>query len=304
VFDSQALADKKRGGPVMPVALITGTSTGIGQATALYLARHGYHVFASMRNLAKGASALTAAANAERLSFEVLQLDVDDPISAVRAVQEVQQKAGQIDVLINNAGVGGGGAIEETPEERLRAIFETNFFGAMRLIRAVLPGMRERRRGAIVNVTSVAGRLSSSPQYAYAASKSALEAASEILAQEVRRFNIRVAIIEPGVVLTPIFAKNMREPDMNSPYVEFTLRLSHIFKKRLENASPPELVAATIHRALETDQPKLRYPIGEDAHQWLTGRQRMTDEEWIDYGKEMTGEDLAVFYRKYFGMEI
>ena len=288
----------------MLVTLITGTSTGIGQATALYLARHGYRVFASMRNPTQGASALTEVAHAERLPLEVLQLDVDDPLSAGRAVQAVQHKAGQIDVLINNAGIGGGGAIEETPEERLRAVFETNFFGAMRLIRAVLPGMRQRRSGAIVNVSSVAGRLASSPQYPYAASKFALEAASEILAQEVRRFNIRVAIIEPGVILTPVFAKNMREPDMQSPYVDFTLRLGRVFKKRLENPSPPELVAATIHHALETKQPKLRYPVGEDAHQWLAGRQRMTDEEGIDYGKEMTDEDLAVIHRKYFGMEI
>jgi hypothetical protein len=96
----------------------------------------------------------------------------------------------------------------------------------------------------------------------------------------------------------------MREPDMNSPYVEFMQRVGRVFRKRLEHPSQPELVAATIHHALQTDQPKLRYPVGEDAHQWLAGRQRMTDEEWIDYGKEMTAEEHAVFYRKYFGMEI
>ena len=174
----------------------------------------------------------------------------------------------------------------------------------MRLIRAVLPGMRLRQSGAIVNVTSVAGRLATSPQYAYATSKFALEAASEILAQEVRRFNVRVAIIEPGVTLTPIFGKNRRELDMNSPYVDFRLRLSRIFGKLLEDPSSPELVAATIHHALQTNEPKLRYSVGEDAHQLLTGRSRMTDEEWIDYGKEMTDEELAVYFRKYFAMEI
>ena len=288
----------------MQVTLITGTSTGIGQATALHLALQGYRVFASMRNPSQGAAALTDVALAERLPLEVLQLDVDDPISAARAVEDVRQKAGQIDVLINNAGIGGGGSVEETPEEHLRAVFETNFFGTMRLIREVLPEMRVRQSGAIVNVTSVAGRLAHSPQYPYAASKFALEAASEILAQEVRRFNIRVAIIEPGVTRTSIFGKNRPELDMNSPYVDFRLRLGRIFGKRLEDPSSPELVAATIHRAIQTDEPKLRYPVGEDAHQWLTGRSRMTDEEWIDYGKEMTDEELAVYYRKYFGIEI
>jgi NAD(P)-dependent dehydrogenase (short-subunit alcohol dehydrogenase family) len=288
----------------MRIALITGTSTGIGHATALYLARRGYHVFASMRNLANGATTLTDVADAERLPLEVIQLDVDDPLSADRGVQDVQQKAGRIDVLINNAGIGGGGAIEETPEELVRAVFETNFFGAMRLIRAVLPGMRQRQSGAIVNVTSVAGRLATSPQYPYAASKFALEAASEILAQEVRRFNIRVAIIEPGVILTPMLTKGMREPDMKSPYVDLTLRLGRIFAKRLEAPSQPELVAATIHHALETDRPKLRYPVGEDAHQRISGRQRITDEEWIDFGKEMTDKDFAALYLRYFAMEI
>jgi NAD(P)-dependent dehydrogenase (short-subunit alcohol dehydrogenase family) len=253
---------------------------------------------------AKGAAALTDAASTERLPLEILELDVDDPRSIERAVRDVQQKADRIDVLINNAGIGGGGAIEETPEEILRAVFETNFFGAMRLIRAVLPGMRQRQSGAIVNVTSVAGRLATSPQHAYAASKFALEAASEILAQEVRRFNIRVAIIEPGVILTPMFAKSMREPDLKSPYVDFALRLRRIFGKRLEAPSQPELVATTIRHALETDQPKLRYPVGEDAHHWITGRQRVTDEDWVDFGKEMTDTELAALYHKYFAMEI
>jgi len=256
-----------------------------------------------MRNLEKGA-VLTDVANAERLPLEVIQLDVDDPISADRAVLTVQQKAGRIDVLINNAGIGGDGAVEETPEELVRAVFETNFFGVMRLVRTVLPGMRQRRAGAIVNVTSVAGRLAISPQYAYAASKFALEAATEILAQEVRRFNIRVAIIEPGVILTPMLTKGMRQPDLKSPYVDFTLRLHRAFAKRLEAPSQPEVVAAAIHHALETDQPKLRYPVGEEAHHWITGRQSVTDEEWIDFGDELTDHDLAARHRKYFAMEI
>jgi NAD(P)-dependent dehydrogenase (short-subunit alcohol dehydrogenase family) len=285
-------------------ALITGTSTGIGQATALHLARKGYRVFASMRNPETGAATLTDAAKDEGLPLHVIQLDVDDPDSVSRAVQEVEQQAGQIDVLVNNAGIGGSGSVEEVSDEILKAIFETNFFGAMRVTRAVLPGMRQRRNGAIVNVTSAGGRVAFPPQFAYAASKFAMEAASEVLAQEMRRFNVRVAIIEPGVILTPIFAKNRHEPNMDSPYVDFSLRIGRIFAKRLEDPSPPELVAETIHHALVTDEPKLRYPVGDDAEKWISGRERMTDEEMVDYGKEMSDDELAEYYRKYFSIEI
>jgi len=285
-------------------ALITGTSMGIGQATALHLARKGYRVFASMRNPETGAAPLTDAAKIEGLPLDVIQLDVDDSDSISRAVQEVEQQAGQIDVLVNNAGIGIAGSVEEISEEALRAVFETNFFGAMRLTSAVLPGMRQRRNGAIVNVTSVSGRVAISPQFAYTASKFALEGASEILAQEMRRFNVRVAIIEPGVILTPIFAKNRREPNMDSPYVDFSLRIGRIFAKLLEDASSPELVAETIHHALATDEPKLRYPVGLGAEALIGGRERMTDEELVDYGKEMSDDELADYCRKYYSIEI
>ena len=118
----------------MPVTLITGTSTGIGQTTALHLARQGHHVFASMRNPATGSSVLTKAANEEGLKLDVIQLDVNDPDSSEQAVRDVLEQTGQLDVLITNAGIGGGGPIEETPEKVLRAVFETNFFGAMRMM--------------------------------------------------------------------------------------------------------------------------------------------------------------------------
>lgn len=286
------------------VTLITGTSTGIGQATALHLARQGHHVFASMRNPATGSAVLTQVARQEGLKLEVIQLDVNDPKSSEQAVQEVLEQTGQLDVLINNAGIGGGGPIEEMPEEVLRAVFETNFFGAMRMMRLVLPTMRQARSGAVVNVSSIAGRLASAGSSAYGGSKFALEAASEALAQEVRRFNIRVVIIEPGVIQTPIFEKGGPEPDPSSPYYEFALRGGRLFAKRLENPSPPELVAETIQLSLETDQPKLRYLVGEDAKGWAAGRQAMTDEEWVDFGREMTLDEYAALYLDRFGMEI
>lgn len=288
----------------MTVTLITGTSTGIGQATALRLARQGHHVFASMRNPATGSSVLTEAARQEGLKLEVIQLDVNDPDSSEQAVRDVLEQTGQLDVLINNAGIGGGGPIEETPEEVLRAVFETNFFGAMRMMRLVLPTMRQAGRGAIVNVASIAGRLAMGGGSVYAASKFALEAASESLAQEVRPFNIRVVIIEPGIVLTPIFEKRGPAPDPDSPYNDVALRSGRMFAKRLENPSPPELVAETIQLSLESDQPKLRYLVGEDAKGWAAGRQAMTDEDWVDLGREMTLDEYAVLYLEHFGIEI
>ena len=288
----------------MSVTLITGTSTGIGQATALRLARQGHHVFASMRNPATGSSVLTEAAGQEGLEIDVIQLDVNDADSCEQAVRGVLEQTGRLDVLINNAGIGGGGPIEEAPEEVLRAVFETNFFGAMRMMRLVLPTMREARSGAIVNVASIAGRLAMGGGSFYAASKFALEAASESLAQEVRPFGIRVVIIEPGIILTPIFGKRGPPPDPDSPYLDVALRSGRMITKRLENPSPPELVAETIQRSLETDEPKLRYLVGDDAKGWAAGRKAMTDEEWVDFGREMTLDEYAALYLEHFGFEI
>lgn len=286
------------------VTLVTGTSSGIGKATALHLARQGHWVFASMRTPATGAAPLAEAARREGLKLVVIELDVTDAGSSERAVRDLLRQAGRLDVLINNAGIGGGGPLEEVPEDLLRQIFETNFFGPMRLMRLVVPVMRQARSGAIVNVTSIMGRLARPGASAYAGSKFALEAASEALAQEVRRFGIRVAIIEPGVVQTPLHEKGGGKPDPNSPYHEFALRGSRLFGALLKDPSSPELVAATIQHALETDQPKLRYLVGQDAQKWAAGRQAMTDEEWVDVGREMTLDEYAAFYRDRFGMSI
>ena len=288
----------------MTVTLITGTSTGIGQATALHLARQGHHVFASMRNPDTGSAVLTQAASEEGLKLEVIQLDVNDPKSSEQAVEEVLARTGQLNVLVNNAGIGGGGPIEELPEELLRSIFETNFFGAMRMMRLVLPTMRQARSGAIVNISSIAGRLANARGSAYSGSKFALEAASECLALEVRRFNIRVVIIELGFIRTPIFEKGGAKPNPNSPYHAFNLRSERLSATMMPNASPPELVAETIQHSLETEEPKLRYLVGEDAKSWGPGRQAMTDEDWVNFGREMTLDEYAQFYHDHFGMEI
>src|SRR4029453_7679694 len=161
-----------------------------------------YRVFAGMRNLGK-AEPLRAAAAKASLPIEVIPLDVTSTASVDRALETVSAH-GPVDVLVNNAGIGGATPLELTPEDEHRRMFETNYFGAIRGIQRVLPAMRERRRGVIVNVTSIAGMVTIPNQIPYSASKFALECAGEALAHEVRRFGVRVVNIEPGVVMTNI----------------------------------------------------------------------------------------------------
>ena len=276
----------------MATALVTGSSTGIGLATVLDLGRHGYNVYASMRN-PDAAEDLRTTAKDEQLDIHVVQLDVNDSDAVTRRVDEVLAEAGGIDVLVNNAGIAGGTSIEETTDEAWKAMFETNLFGAMRMTRAVLPSMRERGSGTIVNMSSVAGRMAIPPQGVYAASKFALEAASEVLAQEVRPHGIRVAIIEPGVILTPIFQKNAQPPDPDSPYLDSVRRFGFVIAKMFQDVSQPEVVAKVVRHAIETDSPKLRYPVGAGAEEFIGGRSRATDEEWVDLGAMSDDEWLA-----------
>ena len=190
----------------MTIALVTGTSSGIGLATSVSLARRGHRVIATMRDLNR-ATELRKITEAENLPISFEKLDVNSDASVDDLMGRLLGEHGQIDVLVNNAGLGGGGSIEELPLGFFREIMETNYFGALRCIKALVPNMRTRRNGCIINVTSVAGRMAIAPAGPYAASKWALEALSECLAQELKAFNVRVAIVEPGVIATPIFSK-------------------------------------------------------------------------------------------------
>ena len=288
----------------MTATLITGTSTGIGFETALQLARAGHDVYATMRSPERGGAALRAAADAEGLKLHIVQLDVDDPISVERAVAEVLAKAGQIDVLVNNAGIGDLCVVEQTTDEMAHAMFETNFFGALRLIRAVLPAMRERRSGTIVNVSSVAGRVASMGNGLYAATKHALEAASESLALEVKPFGIRVAIIEPGFFNTPIITKATSTIafDETSPYVVAERRIHTIYSSATATGGDPRVVAQAIEHAIATDDPKLRYLVGADAQVFADGREKVSDENWLEFGREMTEDEFWAEFASRFPM--
>ncbi len=289
----------------MNITLITGTSTGIGYETAVYLARKGFRVYATMRNLSK-ADPLRAVIANEELPIELLALDVTDSASVQRAVGEVFDREGRIDVLINNAGVGGATPLELTPEAEHRAMFEANYFGTIAMIQAVLPSMRERRSGTIVNVSSITGRVAIPCQIPYSASKWAVECASEALAHEVASFGIRVAIIEPGVVMTKIFENSAPQTrfDRGSPYIQIMRRNGKFYAAGFRRDIPCTVVAETIYHAITTDDPKLRYLVAPDAVGYATGRAKISDEEWVAMGEDLSDEDYNERFQRYFGIEL
>jgi NAD(P)-dependent dehydrogenase (short-subunit alcohol dehydrogenase family) len=274
----------------MASVLITGTSRGIGLETALTFGRAGHRVHATMRNPSQ-APALNEIAAREKLPVAVSTMDVDSDQSVSDAIGSIL-KDGHIDVLVNNAGVEGVGSVEEFPLARFRAIMETNYFGALRCIQAVVPGMRERKSGCIINVTSVAGRLCSPPLTSYCASKWALEALSEGLAGELKTFNVRVAIVEPGIIDTSM-ARRIEDPGTGSAYGQ-TARFSALFTNSLKNPVPPSLVAEKILEVATSKSWQLRHPVGPDAVPFLQWRNRMTDEEWVEVN---AGDDAAFFNR-------
>ena len=264
----------------MACVLVTGCSSGIGLETALVLARAGHTVYATLRNPDR-ASSLRQRAEKEKLPVSIAQLDVDSDESVAAAVAAFRSEAGFIDVLVNNAGIERMGSIEELPWEAFRATMETNYFGALRCIRACLPEMRKRRRGCIINVSSVAGRIACSPMSPYTASKFALEAVSEALAQEAKPFNIRVAIVEPGIIATPMAAR-ISEAQVESAYPHVR-RFSRMFEESLAHPTPPSLVAEIIRNIVESGTWQLRHTAGPDAEPFLGWRKSMTDEQWVEW---------------------
>jgi NAD(P)-dependent dehydrogenase (short-subunit alcohol dehydrogenase family) len=285
----------------MAIAVVTGSSTGIGQATAVTLARAGHTVYATMRNPEGGGGELRAIAGQENLPLRFAALDVDSEDSVRKAFARILAEAGGIDVLVNNAGIANAGPVEETPIEVFRAVMETNFFGALRSTRAVLPGMRERGVGCIVNVSSVAGRVSTSPQSPYSCSKFALEALSEALAQEVKAFGIRVAIVEPGVIATPIFSKNEAVPKPTR-YPQLR-RLDALFHASLENPVSAYVVGEKIREIVDSGTWQLRHPVGPDSAGFLAWRTSMTDEQWVDWGAQ-SDEDWVRSVRQILGLDV
>ncbi len=284
----------------MAIAVVTGSSTGIGQATAASLARAGHIVYATMRNPNTGGEELRTIAARENLPVRFAALDVDSDQSVRETFENILSEADRIDVLVNNAGIGPIGAVEEVPIAEFRAVMETNFFGALRCIQAVVPSMRERRSGCIVNVTSVAGRFAAAPQAAYASSKFALEALSECLAQEMKSFGVRVAIVEPGVIATPIFGKVQPPSSTRYPH---SRRVAELFRAALEKPVSPYVVGEKIVDIIGSDSWQLRHPVGPDAAGLLAWRASMSDEEWVA-SAAVTDEEWVSYVRQNFGLNV
>jgi len=261
--------------------LITGCSKGIGMATALVLGRAGHKVYATMRDPGRYPE-LAQITEKETLPIQVFTMDVDSDDSVKQTISAIQRERGPIDVLVNNAGIERSGSVEEMNISAFREVMETNYFGPLRCIQSVLPQMRERRNGCIINVASIAGRIACSPFAPYTASKYALEALSEVLAQEVKAFNVRVAIVEPGIIDTSM-ARGLGETLTLSAYPQ-KRRIAGLFSASLQNPVSPSLVGEKIREIIESQTHTLRHPVGPDALPFLQWRGTMTDEQWIDWG--------------------
>jgi len=281
----------------MKLVVITGTSKGIGLETAIAFGRAGYKVFATMRN-PEAAIALKKTIKEESLPITISAMNVDSDESVAQCIYAIFQEHGIIDVLVNNAGIERHGSIEELTLADFKSVMETNYFGVLRCTKAVLPHMRNNRSGCIINIASVAGKIANTPLGAYAASKFALEAVSEALAQEVKPFNIRVAIVEPGIINTQMASDIKTNEASIYPQVR---RFGGLFAASLKTPTQASLVANKILEIADSETWQLRHPVGPDAIPFLEWRASMTDEEWVDWNAA-TDDDWYNAVESNFGL--
>ncbi|MFQ5940426.1 MAG: SDR family oxidoreductase [Nitrososphaerales archaeon] len=264
------------------IAVVTGSSSGIGLATSLLLARNGFHTYGTMRNVGKSGS-IADIIKKENLSLQVLQLDVNDDKSVKNAIDKIVSEERRLDVLVNNAGYGLLGCVEDLSLDGVRDIFETNLFGVVRVTQAVLPVMRKQRSGTIVNVSSILGRVGFPVTPAYTSTKFALEGLSESMRYELEQFGIKVIILEPGVVRTD-FLDNMKitkkAKHSRSSYTQLTQKVYAGYKLLMTHGTPPEEVAKVILEAVTSDNPDPRYLAGNDAAMVMEARKNMSDSEF------------------------
>ncbi len=235
------------------VVLITGGSSGIGKSIGEYLVLHGYTVYGTSRT----------PKNYPDSKFPILSLDVKQNDTILFAVNHIIDKEGRLDILINNAGAGITGPIEETPEEAIKANFETNFFGPINVIKAVLPQMRNQNQGLIINITSIAGYMGLPYRGIYSASKGALELVTEAFRMELKEFNIKMANIAPGDFATNIAAGRYHAPLLdNSPYKKTYESTLNLMNKHVDSGSDPNIMAKAVLNIIKTKEPKIHYKVG------------------------------------------
>jgi NAD(P)-dependent dehydrogenase (short-subunit alcohol dehydrogenase family) len=298
------------------IAVVTGTSTGIGFETSLLLARNGFYTYATMRDTLKS-DKIEKIANKENLPLEVLSMDVDNDDSVRNAIEKIIDEKQKIDILVNNAGYGLFGALEDISIEEIKKQFETNLFGAIRTIKEVLPTMREQKNGIIVNVTSIAGVVGIPAECIYVSTKFALEGLSESISYELQSYGIKVILIEPGVINTN-FVPNIKFPNKtndksqqtlleeekegeseinsssndikkkNSLYYSNTIDtfLSHYYPA-MRNALLPKEVATVILEAIKnaskSSEYLFRYIVGEDAKTFVQAKKNMSDSQLHEF---------------------
>ncbi|NAS30851.1 SDR family NAD(P)-dependent oxidoreductase [Flavobacteriaceae bacterium R38] len=237
------------------VVLITGGSSGIGKAIGIYLKEKGFKVYGTSRN-------------PEKLidfdAFNLIELDVNDLSSITNGITHVINEEGRIDVLINNAGIGITGPIEETPQEEIHKAFQTNLYGPISVMKSVIPHMREAKNGLIINITSIAGYMGLPYRGVYSATKSALEMITEAMRMEVSDFGIKMTNVAPGDFVTNIASSRFHSPvENNSPYKKTYSNTLELMNSQVNKGGDPVDVARMIHKIITTDKPKVHYKVGE-----------------------------------------
>jgi NAD(P)-dependent dehydrogenase (short-subunit alcohol dehydrogenase family) len=271
------------------VAVITGSSSGIGLESALILARNGYTTYATMRSPDKDTSIKEAVQN-EGLPIRVVQLDVTDDNSVKNAIDHIISEAGRIDLLVNNAGYGLVGALEDLSMEEIKSQYETNLFGLIRVTQVVLPTMRKQRSGRIINISSGAGIFGYAGGSAYVSTKFAVEGLSESIAYELEPFGIKVILVEPGFIKTNfanavVIAKKAQ--DSASLYSGLMQKMRASTTELAKNASDAELVANIILEAASNPNPRLRYLAGKDVESWVASKKNMDELEFFNMMKSL-----------------
>ena len=301
---------RRRGRPIVevvgttaPVSVVTGANSGIGRAVALHLAEKGHRVYGTVRDPARATKLVSMAADMG-VQVDLVTMDVADDESVRTGMTGILAAAGRVDLLVNNAGIAANSVVEETSPHTLAEVMNVNLGGVVRCVKHVLPGMRERGDGCIVNISSVIGRFAAIAQAPYVASKFAVDGLSQELAVEVAPFGVRVVIVEPGVTKSAMFAKNTDAPNATGAYDAHYRRMFAFYAAGIPQATDPVEVAELVHEAWSSPKPSLRYVCSWGGRQIIDGRARMSDREWVALGAAASDDEYYARFEEAFGLDI